>query len=209
MIDLKTKQAFWAEQLPFFKEKYWLPNHLEVLKFDMIGGCFDIAEGVKTDLSEEDLFDIYHRVNSGWAMWKKAVSFMREKAEAQAVPETHVLVEKSKISTWWQDVDEPENFASTEEQLLGLISESEIYIDDMFVVEKHVQAQLSTQKLFCVYEITNKETGLAEIKFCESKSEAQEILNNNAKWVVEKEADQYESMNAFFEEEERKSGAEG
>ncbi|MFX9082587.1 hypothetical protein ABTN62_05730, partial [Acinetobacter baumannii] len=88
------------------------------------------------------------------------------------------------------------------------IAESEIYTDDMLVVEKHVQAQLSTQKLYCVYQITNKETGLAEIKVCESKSEAEEILNNNAKWVAEKEADQYESMNAFFEEEERKSGAE-
>lgn len=131
-----------------------------------------------------------------------------EKAKAPLVPETHVLIEKSKISTWWQDADEPENFASTEEQLIGLIAESEIYIDDMLVVEKHIQAQLSTQKLYCVYQITNKETGLAEIKVCESKSEAEEILNNNAKWVAEKEADQYESMNAFFEEEERKSGAE-
>ncbi|PJG67888.1 hypothetical protein CVD09_03555 [Acinetobacter seifertii] len=134
---------------------------------------------------------------------------MEEKAKAQAVPDTHVLVKKSKISTWWQDADEPENFASTEEQLIGLIAESEIYLDDILVVEKHVQAQLSTQKLYCVYQITNKETGLAEIKVCESKSEAEEILNNNAKWVAEKEADQYESMNAFFEEEERKSGAEG
>ncbi|RDF72125.1 hypothetical protein DWA07_19960, partial [Acinetobacter baumannii] len=79
MIDLKTKQAFWAEQLPIFKEKYWIPEHLDVLEFDMNGGCFDIAEGVKTDLSEEDLFDVYHRVNSGWAMWKKAVDFMKSK----------------------------------------------------------------------------------------------------------------------------------
>jgi len=133
----------------------------------------------------------------------------KERAKAQVVPDTHVLVEKCKISTWWQDVDEPENFASTEEQLIGLIAESEIYIDDMLIVEKHVQAQLSTQKLFCVYQITNKETGLAEIKICESKSEALDILNNNAKWVVEKEADQYESMNAFFEEEELKTGAVG
>jgi hypothetical protein len=87
MIDLKTKQAFWEEQLPYFKEKYWLPNHLEVLKFDMIGGCFEIAEDIKTEPSEEDILEIYHRVNSGWAMWKKAVSFMKEKTEAQAVPE--------------------------------------------------------------------------------------------------------------------------
>ncbi|PRN04900.1 hypothetical protein [Acinetobacter baumannii] len=96
MIDLKTKQAFWSEQLPIFKEKYWIPDHLEVLEFDMNGGCFDIVEGIKTDLSEEDLFDIYHRVNSGWAMWKKAVSFMEEKAKAQAVPDQII----NEIQSW-------------------------------------------------------------------------------------------------------------
>jgi len=104
MIDLKTKQAFWAEQLPVFKEKYWIPEHLEVLEFDMLGGCFEIAENVKTDLSEDDLFDIYHRVNSGWAMWKKAVSFM--KATVQAVPDTHLLVEKKNTEDWYLDDDE-------------------------------------------------------------------------------------------------------
>lgn len=86
MTDLNKKQAFWAEQLPLFKEKYWLPEHLDVLEFNMDGGCFEIPIDVKTDLSEDDLFDIYHRVNSGWAMWKKAVTFMKEKAKAQAVP---------------------------------------------------------------------------------------------------------------------------
>ncbi|HEN9539150.1 TPA: hypothetical protein U9I79_001424 [Acinetobacter baumannii] len=92
MTDLNKKQAFWAEQLPLFKEKYWLPEHLDVLEFNMDGGCFEIPIDVKTDLSEDDLFDIYHRVNSGWAMWKKAVTFMQEKAKAQAVPEGYVLV---------------------------------------------------------------------------------------------------------------------
>ncbi|MFX5874095.1 hypothetical protein ABTE67_01105 [Acinetobacter baumannii] len=94
MTDLNKKQAFWAEQLPLFKEKYWLPEHLDVLEFNMDGGCFEIPIDVKTDLSEDDLFDIYHRVNSGWAMWKKAVTFMKEKAKAQAVPEGYVLVPK-------------------------------------------------------------------------------------------------------------------
>ncbi|WP_000130800.1 hypothetical protein [Acinetobacter baumannii] len=92
MTDLNKKQAFWAEQLPLFKEKYWLPEHLDVLEFNMDGGCFEIPIDVKTDLSEDDLFDIYHRVNSGWAMWKKAVTFMKEKAKAQGVPEGYVLL---------------------------------------------------------------------------------------------------------------------
>ncbi|HFX6312749.1 TPA: hypothetical protein ACIFC2_003698 [Acinetobacter baumannii] len=94
MTDLNKKQAFWAEQLPLFKEKYWLPEHLDVLEFNMDGGCFEIPIDVKTDLSEDDLFDIYHRVNSGWAMWKKAVTFMQEKAKAQTIPEGYVLMPK-------------------------------------------------------------------------------------------------------------------
>ncbi|WP_253906889.1 hypothetical protein [Acinetobacter baumannii] len=96
MTDLNKKQAFWAEQLPLFKEKYWLPEHLDVLEFNMDGGCFEIPIDVKTDLSEDDLFDIYHRVNSGWAMWKKAVTFMQEKAKAQAVPDGII----NKIQSW-------------------------------------------------------------------------------------------------------------
>ncbi|WP_228267556.1 hypothetical protein [Acinetobacter calcoaceticus] len=101
MIDLKTKQAFWAEQLPIFKEKYWIHGHLDVLEFDMLGGFFEFAENVKTDLSENDLFEIYPRVNSGWAMWKKAVNFMQETAKSQEVPNTHLMVEKKKIENWY------------------------------------------------------------------------------------------------------------
>lgn len=93
-MTLNEREAFWTEQLPIFKEKYWLPEHFEVLEFDLKGGCFEIIDGVKTDFSEDDLFEIYHRVNTGWAMWKKAVSFMEEKAKAQAVPEGHVVVPK-------------------------------------------------------------------------------------------------------------------
>lgn len=96
MTDLNKKQAFWAEQLPLFKEKYWLPEHLDVLEFNMDGGCFEIPVDVKTDFSEDDLLDIYHRVNSGWAMWKKAVTFMQEKAKAQAVPEGYVVVPRTR-----------------------------------------------------------------------------------------------------------------
>ncbi|MBD0482850.1 hypothetical protein [Acinetobacter baumannii] len=85
-MTLNEREAFCLEQLPIFKEKYWLPEHFEVLEFDLKGGCFEIIDGVKTDFSEDDLFEIYHRVNTGWAMWKKAVSFMEEKAKAQAMP---------------------------------------------------------------------------------------------------------------------------
>ena len=104
MTDLNKKQAFWAEQLPLFKEKYWLPEHLDVLEFNMDGGCFEIPVDVKTDFSEDDLLDIYHRVNSGWAMWKKAVTFMQEKAKAQAVPEKVAVIKKLSDQLYAQEM---------------------------------------------------------------------------------------------------------
>lgn len=80
---LAEKQAFWAEQLPNFESKYWLPSHFELLEFDMEGGNYEVRDVLPEHCSEDDASDIYHRVNTGWAMWKKAINFIK----AQAVPE--------------------------------------------------------------------------------------------------------------------------
>ena len=80
---LAEKQAFWAEQLPNFEAKYWLPSHFELLEFDMEGGNYEVRDVLPEHYSEDDASDIYHRVNTGWAMWKKAINFTK----AQAVPE--------------------------------------------------------------------------------------------------------------------------
>ena len=83
----EQKQAFWAEQLPNFESKYWLPDHFDFLVFDIEQGNYVI----KSDLDpsfEDDATEIFHRVNTGWAMWKKAIKF----AEQQATPEGFVLL---------------------------------------------------------------------------------------------------------------------
>ena len=54
---------------------------------------------VKDDLDprlEDDANEIFHRVNTGWAMWKKAVNFTVNEAKASVI-EGFVLVEKSKL----------------------------------------------------------------------------------------------------------------
>lgn len=86
---LAEKQAFWAEQLPKFESKYWLPSHFEFLVFDMDQGNYVIKDGLDPTF-DDDATEIWHRVNTGWAMWKKAINF----AKAQAVPEGFVLVPK-------------------------------------------------------------------------------------------------------------------
>ena len=89
---LAEKQAFWAEQLPNFEGTYWLPSHFEFLAFDMDQGNYVINDDLSPDF-ECDATEIWHRVNTGWAMWKKAINFSRK--QAQAVPEGFVLVPKA------------------------------------------------------------------------------------------------------------------
>ena len=86
---LAEKQEFWAEQLPNFKAKYWLPSHFKFVAFDMEQGNFDIKDGLDPSF-EDDAVEIWHRVNTGWAMWKKAIIFGRK--QPQAAPEGFVLV---------------------------------------------------------------------------------------------------------------------
>ena len=88
---LAEKQEFWTEQLPNFEAAYWLPSHFEFVVFDMDQGNYVIKEGLGPDF-EDDATEIWHRVNTGWTMWKKAINFSRKKA--QAVPEGFVVVPK-------------------------------------------------------------------------------------------------------------------
>ena len=92
---LAEKQAFWAEQLPNFESKYWLPSHFDFLAFDMDQGNYVVKDDLDPRL-EDDANEIFHRVNTGWAMWKKAVNFTVNEAKASVI-EGFVLVEKSKL----------------------------------------------------------------------------------------------------------------
>lgn len=86
---LAEKQEFWAEQLPNFEATYWLPSHFEYVVFDMEQGNYVIKDGLNKDF-EVDATEIWHRVNTGWAMWKKAINYSRK--QAQAAPEGFILI---------------------------------------------------------------------------------------------------------------------
>ena len=89
---LAEKQEFWAEQLPNFEATYWLPSHFEYVVFDMKQGNYVIKDGLNKDF-EVDATEIYHRINTGWAMWIKAINFSRK--QAQTMPKGFVLVPKA------------------------------------------------------------------------------------------------------------------
>ncbi len=85
---LAENQDFWAEQLPLFKEAYWLPEHFELLKFDMEAGNFVVRDDIDPAF-EDDAGDLYHRINTGWSMWKRAVNLMQKKLEGCVVVPSH------------------------------------------------------------------------------------------------------------------------
>ena len=100
MPTLTEKQEFWAEQLPNFEATYWLPSHFEYVVFDMEQGNYVIKDDLNTDF-EKDATEIWHRVNTGWAMWKKAINFSRK--QAQSVPDGFVLVLKASAQYFSHD----------------------------------------------------------------------------------------------------------
>ena len=143
MPTLAEKQEFWAEQLPNFEATYWLPSHFEYVIFDMEQGNYVIKDDLSPDF-EDDATEIWHRVNTGWAMWKKAINFGRK--QPQAVPEGFVLVPKENISCYWQDNDEPENFCSNESDFdcLGDC----IDLGEIMEINKFTQAHVNKEILF-------------------------------------------------------------
>ncbi|ENR2980390.1 Uncharacterised protein [Acinetobacter baumannii] len=72
-----------------------------------------------------------------------------ELTKAQAVPDTHVVVEKSKIETWWQDAEEPENFASRIEDMPSLGQ----YIngDEIMEITEHHTIHLPSKTIYGVW----------------------------------------------------------
>ncbi|TVT77361.1 MULTISPECIES: hypothetical protein [Acinetobacter] len=106
---LADKQAFWKEQLPAFEQHYWLPNHFDFLKFDMDQGNYVLKNGESSFHSEDyddsafdrDADDAFHRVNTGWAMWKKAINHSRKLLEGCVV----VPVESLRVAMKWMNED--------------------------------------------------------------------------------------------------------
>ncbi|MDA5043753.1 hypothetical protein PGJ86_07980 [Acinetobacter baumannii] len=98
--------------------------------------------GKQRELELEDGEYTNSKAQLGWELWQI-------KAKDQAVPETHVLVEKSKIETWWQDAEEPENFASHIEDMPSLGH----YLtgDEIMEITEHHTIHLPSKTIYGVW----------------------------------------------------------
>ncbi|QNY29317.1 hypothetical protein IC763_05925 [Acinetobacter seifertii] len=97
--------------------------------------------GKQRELELEDGEYTNSKSQLGWELWKAA--------KAQAVPDTHLLVEKSKIETWWQDAEEPENFASRIEDMPSLGH----YLtgDEIMEITEHHTIHLPSKTIYGVW----------------------------------------------------------
>lgn len=159
---LAEKQAYWAEQLPNFESKYWLPSHFEFLAFDMDQGNYTIKDDLDPSF-EDDATEIWHRVNTGWAMWKKAINFSKPH-------EGFVLVPNENLSTFYQDDSEPENFCTLESDL-DILGDG-LDCGDIMVINKYNQAEISKEKFYGVWCEIETSYGTAK-KFKVFKTEEQ------------------------------------
>lgn len=115
-------------------------------------------------------------INGAWWAWQ---------AKAQAVPEGFVLAEKSKIRTWYQDDDEPENFCNSESDLncLGDCLDD----DDIITVNIHESAHISTRKVFGVWKSNSPTDIQSNFVLVDSREKAEEIVASNKAMIEAQE----------------------
>lgn len=118
------------------------------------------------DLDEDGNFDDMSMAYA-WSAWQAA--------KAQAVPEGFILVEKEKINTWYQDDNEPENFCNSIDALDSL--GDCIDHDEIMIVNKHIQAHLSTEKLYGAWGVIETSYGTRwKFKLFNTENEAKSAI---------------------------------
>lgn len=102
---------------------------------------------------------------------------IEQAAKAQAVPEGFVLIEESKVKTWYQDNDEPENFCNSESDLdcLGDCLDD----DDIIIVNVHESAHISTRKVFGVWKSNSPTDIQSKFILVDSRVEAEQVVAEN------------------------------
>lgn len=107
--------------------------------------------------------------NDAWKAWQAA--------KASAVPDGYVLVEKSKIHTWYQDGDEPENIASNESDIecLGDCLDR----DEIMEVNVYESAHISKKTVFGVWKSNSPTDIESNFILVDTYEEAEEILAAN------------------------------
>ncbi len=92
--ELKRKQIFWQTEQQRFEKEYIFNSHFEYLAFDLDRGSYILKYFIDKE-SKQDALDAFHRVNTSWTMWKKAIQFKQEDlSKIEEIPEGYVVISK-------------------------------------------------------------------------------------------------------------------
>ena len=179
-MDILEKQAVWFEQRPLFEAEFIHSHLLPFFNFNENTGDYEIKSECVSNTDDEDRKVAYEALNTGWVMWLRA-----KRVKAQAMPEGFVLVEKSKVRTWYQDDDEPENFCNSESDLdcLGDCLDD----DDIIAVNIHESAHISTRKVFGVWKSNSPTDIQSKFILVDSHEEAEKIVASNKAMIEAQE----------------------
>lgn len=91
---LERKQIFWQTEQQRFEKEYIFNSHFEYLTFDLDLGNYVLKYFLNKEL-KQDATDAFHRVNTSWTMWKKAIQIKQEDlSKIEGIPEGCVVVSK-------------------------------------------------------------------------------------------------------------------
>lgn len=135
---LEEKQAFWQTQKLKFEKEYIFSSHFDFLFFDLDHGNYVVKYVLEKELHSEAL-DAFHRVNTGWTMWKKAIQIKQEDLNnIENIPEGYIVI--------------PSEQAKDSERLEFLLNNPTL---EPFLIN-HESCVGIISRCFRVYEIFNK-----------------------------------------------------
>lgn len=179
MIDLNKEREAFLDTFQYYKGR-------RDIIFSHEHELFMTRSNNPSEIAQKEISNM----NSRWDAWLRCAKHRDaelEKAKAQAVPETHVLVEKSKIHKWYQDANEPESFSNDDSED-GLRSLGDLIDDNgIMEVEIHESALISTKKAFGVWKSKSPTDICTNFVLVETLEEAEKILANN-KAMYERES---------------------
>ena len=137
-MDIQIRKQL--EQLEYIKDK------LEYIEYDEALGCYiEKQDGLPTGVAAWVNGAFYGFEQVAIARMEVRINTLDEillnqgealaQAKAQAVPEGFVVVPKDQIEVWWQDSEEPENFATKEDDLSFIAQH--IQDDEIMEINEH------------------------------------------------------------------------
>lgn len=157
MIDLNKEREAVVAQIEEFKkaamELWFVPDLAESYKnMDMFS--YSIVENNK-------VFFMREQARQLWSFWNKA--------KAQAVPDTHVLVEKKDIENWY--LDESEYMWFEADGMDGYLED--IDIGEVVEVQRKEYVVINSNPVFAAKAWDESDKSVGQWDFFESKEEAE------------------------------------